>query len=381
MKFYAPKYKQLDLGLLRSSLDELDKTNRWVALGDFLPWTELEKEYNSRLDNQKKGAGNKPARMILGAMIIKHKLNLSDAETIEIIRESPYMQYFCGLHEFTDKPIFDPSLFVTIRKRISEEELNKMTVKLLNKQRRLLEEKRKREEEEAKKNDGEPPTPEPEEPNAASFTDSKGREHKGVLKIDATCADAEMRYPVDVDIIHDGCRKVTDYIMKVCEMFELHKPRTNYKHARQAYLLLVKKAKKKGKMLHNNSHKFESRFLGLTIPTNRSVMFGSLSGSKLGIWVAHGEGKFSLPYDEDKYNVVAKYSYDEYPGNPNGSDYSIAALASADGRHLAIMPHLERSIFPWQNGCYPADRKNNDQVTPWIEAFVNARKWVEAKMK
>ncbi len=150
MKFYAPKYKQLDLGLLRSSLDELDKTNRWVALGDLLPWTELEKEYNSRLDNQKKGAGNKPARTILGAMIIKHKLNLSDAETIEIIRESPYMQYFCGLHEFTDKPIFDPSLFVTIRKRISEDELNKMTVKLLNKQKRLLEEKRKREEEEAK---------------------------------------------------------------------------------------------------------------------------------------------------------------------------------------------------------------------------------------
>ena len=94
MKFYALKYKQLDLGLLRSSLDELDKTNRWVALGDLLPWTELEKEYNSRLDNQKKGAGNKPACMILGAMIIKHKLNLSDAETIEIIRESPYMQYF-----------------------------------------------------------------------------------------------------------------------------------------------------------------------------------------------------------------------------------------------------------------------------------------------
>ena len=89
------------------------------------------------------------------------------------------MQYFCGLHEFTDKPIFDPSLFVTIRKRISEEELNKMTVKLLNKQKRLLEEKRRREEEEAKKNDEEPPMPEPEDPNAASFADSKGCEHKG----------------------------------------------------------------------------------------------------------------------------------------------------------------------------------------------------------
>ena len=138
---------------------------------------------------------------------------------------------------------------------------------------------------------------------------------------------------------------------------------------------------KKGKMLHNDSHKFESTYVGLTIPTNRSVMFGSLSGSKLGIWVAHGEGKFSLPYDEDQYNVVAKYSYDEYPGNPNGSDYSIAGLASADGRHLAMMPHLERAIFPWQNGCYPADRKNSDQITPWMEAFVNARRWVEEKTK
>ena len=99
--------------------------------------------------------------------------------------------------------------------------------------------------------------------------------------------------------------------------------------------LITPDHEKKGKMLHNDSHKFESTFIGLTIPTNRSVMFGSLSGSKLGIWVAHGEGKFSLPYDEDKYNVVAKYTYDEYPGNPNGSDYSVAAIASTDGRHLA----------------------------------------------
>lgn len=134
-------------------------------------------------------------------------------------------------------------------------------------------------------------------------------------------------------------------------------------------------------MLHNDSHKFESEFVTVTIPTNRSVMFGSLSGSKIGVWVAHGEGKFSLPYEADKYNIVAQYNYDEYPGNPNGSDYSVAALASADGRHLAMMPHPERSIFPWNNGYYPIDRKNNDQVTPWIEAFVNARKWIEEKVK
>lgn len=133
---------------------------------------------------------------------------------------------------------------------------------------------------------------------------------------------------------------------------------------------------KKAKMLHNNSHKFESSFLSLDIQQNNSVMFGSLSGNKLGIWVAHGEGKFYLPEGEDKYNVVAKYNYAEYPGNPNGSDYAVAAICSADGRHLAMMPHLERAIFPWQNAWYPADRRNDD-VTPWIEAFVNARKWIE----
>ena len=141
--------------------------------------------------------------------------------------------------------------------------------------------------------------------------------------------------------------------------------------------LITPEDKKQGKMLHNDSHKFESAFLGVTVPMNRSVMFGSLSGSKLGIWVAHGEGKFSLPYPEDHYNVVLKYSYDEYPGNPNGSDYSVAGIASQDGRHLAMMPHLERACFPWNNAYYPADRIHEDQITPWMEAFVNARKWVE----
>ena len=134
------------------------------------------------------------------------------------------------------------------------------------------------------------------------------------------------------------------------------------------------------RMLHNDSHKFESTFLGLTIPENNSVMLGSLSGSKLGIWVAHGEGKFSLPEGEESYNIVAKYSYNSYPGNPNGSDYSVAGICSKDGRHLAMMPHLERSIFPWQNAYYPYKR-HMDEVTPWIEAFVNAREWVEKQAK
>ena len=133
-------------------------------------------------------------------------------------------------------------------------------------------------------------------------------------------------------------------------------------------------------LTHNTSRKFESSFVGLTIPQNNSVMLGSLSGSKLGIWVAHGEGRFYMPESEDKYNIVAKYNYAEYPGNPNGSDYNVAGICSADGRHLAMMPHLERSIFPWQNAYYPRKRQS-DEVTPWIEAFVNARKWVEKKLK
>ena len=130
------------------------------------------------------------------------------------------------------------------------------------------------------------------------------------------------------------------------------------------------------RMLHNDSHKFESEFISLSIPQNNSVMFGSLSGNKLGLWVAHGEGKFSLENAESDYNVIAKYNYHGYPANPNGSDYDIAGICSEDGRHLCMMPHLERAVFPWQNAWYPANRRK-DEVTPWIEAFVNARKWIE----
>ena len=135
-----------------------------------------------------------------------------------------------------------------------------------------------------------------------------------------------------------------------------------------------------GRMTHNISHKFESGFITLTIPHNDSVLFHTLGGSKLGIWVAHGEGRFLLPHPEADYHIVAKYAYSGYPANPNGSDYDVAGLVSADGRHLAMMPHLERAIFPWQMANYPADHLHDD-VTPWIEAFVNARRWCEEHAK
>ncbi|MCX2745785.1 phosphoribosylformylglycinamidine synthase [Mangrovivirga sp. M17] len=129
-------------------------------------------------------------------------------------------------------------------------------------------------------------------------------------------------------------------------------------------------------MHHNDSHKFESGFVNMTIPDNNSVMLNSLAGSQLGIWVAHGEGKFILGDTEDKFNIVGKYTYSGYPGNPNGSDFNTAAVCSKNGRHLAMMPHLERSLFPW-NWANIDEKHKSDEITPWVEAFVNARKWVE----
>jgi phosphoribosylformylglycinamidine synthase len=132
------------------------------------------------------------------------------------------------------------------------------------------------------------------------------------------------------------------------------------------------------KMLKNASNKFESAFLTVNIPENRSVMLHTMAGNRLGIWVAHGEGRFSLSKPEAEYHIAMKYSYSEYPGNPNGCDYDVAGICSGDGRHLAIMPHIERSIFPWNWAFYPKDRKD-DEISPWIEAFANAREWIREK--
>ena len=133
----------------------------------------------------------------------------------------------------------------------------------------------------------------------------------------------------------------------------------------------------KPKMLHNDSGKFECNFTSVTIQENNSVMLSSLAGSTLGIWAAHGEGNFSFPKEEGHYNIVGKYGYDAFPANPNGSDYNTAMMTDASGRHLVMMPHLERSTFPWNWGHYP--KNTNDEVSPWLEAFVNARKWLETK--
>ena len=135
------------------------------------------------------------------------------------------------------------------------------------------------------------------------------------------------------------------------------------------------------KMHHNGSGKFESTFITINVPKNNSVMLSSYEGAQLGVWLAHGEGMFKLKNTSLDYKVAATFTYPEYPGNPNDSDFAVAALHSTDGRHLAIMPHIERSLFPWNWPYYPTERKQKDEISPWFEAFVNARKWVELKVE
>ncbi len=134
------------------------------------------------------------------------------------------------------------------------------------------------------------------------------------------------------------------------------------------------------RMLHNRSGKFECVFTSVEVQRSPSVMLSPMAGSKLGIWSAHGEGRFSLPLDASRYNVALTWGYDQYPANPNGSDLNAAGICSDDGRHLAMMPHLERSLRPWNWAYYPWERRA-DEVSPWIEAFVNARKWMEANKR
>ena len=130
-----------------------------------------------------------------------------------------------------------------------------------------------------------------------------------------------------------------------------------------------------GKMTFNNSHKHESGFTSVVVQKNNSIMLSSLEGANLGVWISHGEGKFNLPLARENYNIVANYGYEGYPANPNGSDFNTAMLCDTSGRHLVTMPHIERSIFQWNWAHYHEGRK--DEVSPWLEAFVNARKWLE----
>lgn len=233
---YRSQGHQLTLDAFRSSLSSLSKSNRWVLLGDTLPWGEIEKIYNSKLNNSLTGAGNKPARMVVGALIIKHKMNLSDEETILAIQENPYMQYMLGLSEFTDQPVFHPSLFVTIRTRLQIEDLNGFTSSLLSCASKSTDIERSSQSDDNPSDDD-------------LYTDRQGRLHKGSMKVDATCSDAEVRFPTDVDLLEDGSRVINRYIDKLCHEFSLVHPITFRKRSRLVYLDFIKMKRKSNRKL------------------------------------------------------------------------------------------------------------------------------------
>jgi len=267
MKF-SSQGKQYRLDLFSTTLEKsLDPSNRWYKLAGAMPWDEIERVYNKCLHNKHCGDGNKPARMIVGALIIKHKMNLSNEETVQIISENPYMQYFVGLEEFTGKPVFDSSLFVYIRKRLDVETFNNLTLA-------VMEEEKRREEEAGKKHLGENcdredgvrndhPAENTEkkkekekEKEDDSFIDEDGKYHSGSLKVDATCCDVEVKYPTDLDVLNDA-REVNERLIdKLCKLSGSPKPRTYRKQARHEFLQVIKK-KRKPKLLIREDHFFQ----------------------------------------------------------------------------------------------------------------------------
>ncbi|MBI4684619.1 MAG: phosphoribosylformylglycinamidine synthase [Nitrospirae bacterium] len=143
------------------------------------------------------------------------------------------------------------------------------------------------------------------------------------------------------------------------------------------------------RFIHNISGRFESRFSSVKILPSPSIMLKGMAGSILGIWIAHGEGRAYFPEEDTLAKVIkqnlAPVRYvddkgritDSYPFNPNGSASGIAALCSPDGRHLAIMPHPERTFLKWQWGYMPEDWKKKLKASPWLRLFQNAREWCE----
>ena len=230
MKYYS-QYRIHDLFKLQESLSGLSKSNRWVKLADRLPWAKIEKEYNKRLRNSHCGAGNKPARMVVGALIVKHVEILSDEKTIQAIQENPYMQYLLGLSKFTEKPVFVPELFVLIRKRLDQDFFNMLTLILAEA-------------------DGSKPNKDgtDEDGTDEDGNDEDGNDHGGTMKCDATCCDAEVRYPTDSNLLEDGSRLIDRLLDKFCARHKVSKPQTHRMEARRAFFLLIKK-KRKGRKL------------------------------------------------------------------------------------------------------------------------------------
>lgn len=213
---------------------KLDPENRWVKLSEIIPWDDIEEKY-AELFPANCGMPAKPLRMALGALIIKEKCGFSDRETVEQIKENPYLQYFIGLEEFKTEAPFDSSLMVHFRKRLGVDEIIDINEMIC----------RAKAEDENKDindddNDHEPQSPDSE--NTTQETDDK-QSNKGTLILDATCAPADIRYPTDLSLLNEARMKLEEIIDTLHKPLrgKRPKPRTYRKVARLEFLAVSKK--------------------------------------------------------------------------------------------------------------------------------------------
>lgn len=223
------KTQQLSIDFFMGFDGEFDPTNRWVVLAQLIPWDQFEERYASRFASSRFGRMAKPVRMALGALIIKERCGFPDEELVEQIKENPYLQYFIGLTKFQKKAPFDPSLMVHFRKRFSAKTLQEINEIICGVQ--------------PKKDSDDSSPDEPPDPS--------GKNNKGTLIVDATCAPADIRYPTDCSLLNEGREKLEAMIDDLFEPFkkQMEKPKTYRKNARKDYLNLAKTKKPKPKAI------------------------------------------------------------------------------------------------------------------------------------
>ena len=233
---------------------KLNPENRWVKLSKLIPWDEIEKKY-ALLFPSDTGTEAKPLRMALGSLLIKEKCSFSDRETVEQIKENPYLQYFIGLERYEDrKDPFDPSLMVHFRKRLDKETMiaiNELICQQDAQAEAKVEAEPEAEVEDKTENTNSKDPQDPGEPPISGGSQDESPEttkkptHKGKLLLDATCAPADVRYPTDLSLLNESREKTEEMIDTLyhVNLGLKKKPRTYRKKARKQYLAIAKQRK------------------------------------------------------------------------------------------------------------------------------------------
>jgi hypothetical protein len=219
----------------------LDENNRWVKLSECIPWDELAEGYYQDLEDTQ-GRPTKDARLVIGAVIIKHKLCLSDRETVAQIQENPYLQYFVGLPGYQMEAPFVPSLLVEIRKRMKPSVFDVFESAIIASVEQAKTKQKQASPRKSVTDDDEPPT------DSGSGSAGEPAAHQGKLILDATVAPQAIRYPTDLSLLNEAREFSEQIIDALYAKTELKsKPRTYRQKARKAYLVIAKLRRPSGK--------------------------------------------------------------------------------------------------------------------------------------